>query len=525
MYFIHKINKFLRSIRSNNYYELLPYCEFVLIRKSSKITVKGFLPCHHSNIGYELIIEGDKIKDIISIQNIKGKASVLPKLRSYLHPNYELLANEALQSTSLLVCSVIYTYWVLKEIDIEAQFKMLCVDIERSALRGFPHACHLYNVERALQCIDNALIIMKKKLPYIKREAFKARMKWQSTTRYNTATKEKPKPAGFFGGIEQVKLIEYNDVYCTEASIRVAETLADVFTPNTTVLVQGSLQDITGNIVVLNVEDAYRVRYQTGTACRIFMMKSHGFNDDECHSLGITGIDRLPQSLGHVNVAFAHLWGIEEWTQLISFKALSYTIIGRMDQYPSGRGQFFRDMLESGRFPSKLTLHFGTDNVIPIQSSDIVATIGEINKIYSTVQVFNTNNECLGIDCGRRYIGNPLRIRTLRGQWEAPRIKPPYLPLVEEYKAHRKLLMKNASEICVRKFQGVPVEAGVLICSENTTAFDIGLAISHCEQALYLVNGCNYFSMQKDPPSRCTANPFKIAVERPEINIIKENCN
>tara|TARA_B110000208_G_scaffold156379_1_gene189695 strand:- start:155 stop:1705 length:1551 start_codon:yes stop_codon:yes gene_type:complete len=508
MYFIHKIKKFLGSTR-NKYNELLPYCEFVLSRKSSKITVIGFLPCHHSNIGYELAIENNKIKYIISIKTIKGKASVLPDLRSYLYPNYELIANEALHWVGLLVCSVIYTSWDLKEMDIRTQFKMLCVDIERSAIRGFPHACHLYNVERAIECIENALIIMME-LPYNKMDAFRARMKWQATTQYDTATKKKPKRGGMFSDIDHVKLIEHNDVFCTKASVRVVQKLAAVFTPTTTVLVQGSLQDITGNIVVLNVEDAYRVRCQTGTACNIYMMIPHEFKPDKCRNLGITNIEQLPHKLDHLNVAFAHLWGVEEWTQLISFEALSYTIIGRLDQYPGGRGQFFRDMLESNRFPVSNSKHHGTDNIVTLSSDDIVTTVAEICRKHDTVQCFNTDNVSLGIDCGRRQLKNPYRIRSLRDRNDAPNIRLPKMPLYEETYNYQKQLCLNASEINIRRFQGVPVHVGVLICSENTTAFDIGLAKSHCRQALYLINGCNYFSMVTKPRSRCTVNPFTV---------------
>jgi hypothetical protein len=512
MYFIHKINQFLFRNKNEHGGKLLPDCEFVLTRKSKKITVSGFLPCHHSNIGYELAIENNKIKYIIAIKTIKGKASILPDLRSFKHPNYELIANEALNWVGLLVCSVIYTSWNLKKIDIDTQFKMLCVDVERSAIRGFPHACHLYNVERAIECIENALIIMME-LPYNKMEAFRARMKWQLTTRNNTATKTKPKPAGVqdYFGKEPVELIEYNGVYCTEASVRVVEKLAAIFNPKTTALVQGSLQALTGNIVVLNVEDAYRVKCQTGTACNIYMMIPHEFNKDKCRNLGLVDIKQLPHDLDHVNVAFAHLWGVEEWTQLATFEALSYSIIGRLDQYPRGRGQFFRDMLESNRFPSKITRHFGTDNVICVQSSDIVDYVAEICSKYDTVQVFNTDNVSLGIDCGRRQLFNPKRIRSLRDRTEAPDIRLPRMPLHEEtytYQKHTCLNKHNASEINVRKFQGVPVHVGVLICSENTTAFDIGLAKSHCSQALHVINGCNYFSMVTKPPVRCTANPF-----------------
>jgi hypothetical protein len=505
MYFVHKVNKIFRNKRVGKY-ETLPFCEFVLSQKSAKITVSGFLPCHHSNIGYELNINDNMvIKSIISIKTIERKKSALPAFRSYLCPNYELLANEALTQVELLVCSVIYPWFVLKEMDIQTQFEMLCVDIERSAIRGFPYAQNLYDVDRALECIHQALLIMKKP-PYEKTDAFRARMKWQAATQHDTATRKKPKFAGFLE-VEQVELIKYNGVFCTEASVQVVEKLAAVFTPDNTVLVQGSLQDITGDIVVLNVEDAYRVRFQTGTACNIYMMIPHNFNPDKCRNLGITAINKLPASLNHINVAFAHHWGVEEWTQLISFETLTYTIIGRLDQVPRGRGQFYRDMLESNRFPVQNSKHFGTDNVICMQSDDIVATVAEISSKYDTVQCFNTDNATLGIDCGRRTINNPWRIRSLRPRTEAPHIQLPFIPLFEEMKVHKKLIKENKSEIKVGHFHGVPIHAGVLICSEKTTAFDIGVAKSHCLLALYLINGCNYFSMVK-PRSRCTVNPY-----------------
>jgi hypothetical protein len=88
-------------------------------------------------------------------------------------------------------------------------------------------------------------------------------------------------------------------------------------------------------------------------------------------------------------------------------------------------------------------------------------------------------------------------------------VKLPYIPLIEERHALQNDFTKNASEIKVSKFAGVTVHAGVLICSANTTAFDIAIAKSHCHHALYLINGSHYFSMHDiKPRSRCTANPF-----------------
>ena len=508
MYFIHKIKDFVQR-NKNEYGELLPSCVFVLTKKSAKITVTGFLPCHHSNIGYELeLSKNNTIVHIISIKIIDGKTPTLPALRSYKHPNYELIANEAIGSVGLLVCSVIYSLWNLKKMDIQTQFEMLCVDIERSAIREFPYACHLYQVDRAIECIENALIIMKKP-PYNKIKGFKGRMKWQKETQYNTATKEKPTMGGFFLEKERVKLIEYKGVFCTESSVRVVEHLARVFTTNTTKLVQGSLQDITGDIVVLNVEDAYRVRCQIGKNGNIFMMKRHNFTKSKCRNLGITAIKQLQKKQKHINVAFAHLWGVEEWTQLATFEAESYTIIGRLDQYPRGRGQFFRDMLESNQFPSRNTRHFGTENVICIQSNDILATVGEICSKYDTVQCFNTDKVSLGIDCGRRLLYNPGRIRSLRSPSEALYLRLPQMPLHEEHYNDIKQLRQNASEQYIKHYRGAPINAGIFICSENTNAFDIVVARSHCRQALYLINGRKMFSMNPKPPSRTTVNPFK----------------
>lgn len=511
MYFIHKIKKFTgRNITIDG--DLLPSCEFVLTRKSSKIAVTGFLPLHHSHIGYELIInEKNQIIDIISIKTIEGKKPTLSPLRSYKYPNYEAIATQALTCVELLVCSVIYPIWDLRKMNIKKQYEMLCVDIERSAIRGFPYARNLYNYDRALTCIQQAYIIMNK-TPFEKIDAFKARMKWQKQTQYDTATVNKPKP--YYGTVcrskDHVKLIEYNGVFCTESSVNVVKKLASVFTPNSTKLIQGSLPlHFTGNIVVLNIEDAYRVRYHTGTASNIYMMTPHLFKPSDCRNLGITNVKQLPKNLDHINVAFAHLWGVEEWTELISFEASSYTVFGRLDQYPRGRGQFFRDMLESNQFSVQFSKHFGTDNIISLQSNDIAASVAEIYSKYDTVQCFNTNNISLGIDCGRRILKKPRRIRSLRDRSEAMDVKLPYIPLIEERHALQNDFTKNASEIKVSRFAGVPVHAGVLICSANTTAFDIAIAKSHCHHALYLINGSHYFSMHDiKPRSRCTANPF-----------------
>tara|TARA_B110000208_G_scaffold134466_1_gene162669 strand:+ start:355 stop:1965 length:1611 start_codon:yes stop_codon:yes gene_type:complete len=530
MYFVYKINKFIHWVKTKEN-KILPCCEFVLSQSAVKKTVIGFLPCHHSNIGYELNInetpKANYIKNIISIKTIKKK-SILPTYGNTKYPKqYEVNANYALKWLGLLVCSVIYPYTELCKMNINAMFDSLVQDIERSALRHYPHSQNHYRYDRAAECIKEALIIMMEK-PYNDFEGFQARMQWQKKTRYSTATKKKPvirNLSGLLTNSELVQLQQYRkNVYSVQAEIDIAENLATEFSTKSTTLVHGSHQHLSGNTVVLNVEDAYRIRCETGTSCQIYMMSAHKYTKAKCRNLGITGIKVLPPSLDHVNVAFAHLWGVEELTKLTTFNAMSYTLIGRLDQYPHGRGQFFRDMLESRQFSVTPVKHFGTDNIVYIPESQVSTietrnnTIHDIAKRYKTVQCFYTGNDQnwidqlqKRIDTGRRQLKNPRRIRSLRDKSEVVTSNKRVL-LEEECYINGDALGINASVVDVWKFKGVAVNCGILICNSSTTSFDVGVAKSYCRQSLYLINGQNYFNMKKPKP-RLTINPFQIVDE------------
>lgn len=533
MYFIHKINEFKRD----NGKHLLPTCEFVLTRGISRYTVIGFLPCHHSNVGYELELRKNKIFKIISMKHIKKK-SVLPKLRSDQFPNYTEKALQALEYQGLWVVSVIYPLYELKKMDIDWQFNALVDDIERCCRRGFPHAQCLYDVESGVELINQALISMGQ-TPYNDIVGFKKRMLWQLKTRYDTAKespnipqKENPsgeKVVGFkqvfqkFKPIEKYDgIIKYKDVYSTQDQIDSAEEIAAALTPRTKKLIRGSLEEVSGNIVVLNLEDAYRVRCQTGNRCQIFMLEMPDYTFYSKHHLqfflrrrGIGDIKLLPTNIEHVHVAWSHLWGVEDFLKLITFESMSYTLIGRLDQYQgSGRGQIYRDMLECGLFETQIVKHVGTDNVICLESDDLVATINDIVSKHETVQCFTTDNSYNygDIDTGRVGLTNPFRIRSKRDRNDThKKMRYPDLPLFEEYSVNERVQkdnMRNASVVSIKRFRGVHVHAAVFICSERTTAFDVAVAKTYCREALYLINGGNYMLLKNEAPQRITVNPF-----------------
>ena len=528
MFFIHRIIEF----KYDNGKNLLPTCVFLLSSGAKKFQVIGFLPCHHSNVGYELELQDNKIITIISIKLIKKK-SELPKLRDIRFPNYTGKALKALENRNLWVLSVIYTIYELKKIDIDSQFNALNDDIERCCQRGFPHARFLYKVDKAVELINRALVVMGKP-QYDDFVGFKKRMSWQFQTRYSTAIKSpnipKKKPVGFEKCWKNFKppvtyegVMKYKEVYSTATEIECAEQIATVFTPQITTLIRGSLGDISGDIVVLNLEDAYRIRCQTDNRCQIYMMEMPDFTGCTEGSVqfflkrrGLGNIKLLPEKNEHVYIAWSHLWGVEDFLKLITFGSLSYTLIGRLDQYQgTGRGQIYRDMLESGLFQTKVVQHVGTDNVVTLESDDLAATIKNIVSKHVTVQCFTSSdydNSDGKIDTGRVGLVNPFRIRSKRDRKTTHNnMRYPMLPLIEEYwinEKKQKKSMKNASVVNVRKFKGVYVHAAIFLCSEKTTAFDVAVAKTYCRESLYLINGGNYMLLKNEAPSRITVNPF-----------------
>ena len=501
MWFVHRILKFVKY-----YPHVLPIVQCILKSGKKTITVTGWLPCHHSNVGYTLTLRTNNgSSDIQSIDDIccTNKKSQLPKNRK-ARSSYTVMAQKAYSEVALWTVAVMYPIWSILKMDIDAVFQSLTQDIEYVCRRNSPHAQHVYNAPEARKKIEAGLKQMGE-LPYNDWTGFEDRMAWQLQTRSHTAAYDKPS--------QHVRNLEfYQNLWTTTEEINAAQTIAEALTPTTTNIIQGSLSDeqVPKNacILVRNVEDAYRVHCHLNWGdVRILMLKLPYTQNARCE-LGIVNVEKLTDNIPHIFVAWAHLWGIEDWLALIATKPLKYTCVGRLDQYSAGRGQIFRDMCESSKFDTVMSTHVMARNVEMVQTNNIAQFVAQVTAKHKTVQCF-AETAYNNIDTNRRQLKNPYRIRTLRNRDEAPDIKPPRIPLIEEEHS-KEMLTLNKSVIPVYSFHGVFVHAAVYIASEETTAFQIRAAQTHAREVLYVVNWQQHspFALDRKCPKKNTIHSF-----------------
>lgn len=500
MWFVHRIVKILKK-----HPHILPVVECILKSGKEQKTVTGWLPCHHSNVGYQLTLipTTDGAYNIASIENMTctRKKSKRPKFRKQ-PATYCAMADAALDNVQLWTIAVMYPYWSIVHMDINTVFQQLVNNIEHVCRRGQPHAIHMYNTVLATQSIEAGLRQMGE-LPYNDWVGFEARMAWQLQTRYNTAAIQEPSKH-----IDHLQF--YNNVWTTTQEIETIRTITTAMTPNNTNIILGSLSPtvipVRSCIVVRNAEDAYRVHcHLDWRHADIFMLDIGRYSYHELANLGIVTVQTLPARAKHVFVAWSHLWGLDQWLQLIAKTPMSYTCVGRNDQYTVGRGQLFRDLCESKQFETTLTTHCATRNVVMVQTDSIADYVAQVVQQHKSVQCFADAPIGQELDTKRRQLSNPTRIRTLRDRHEAPTIKPPRLPLMEEPYTTEDCAKLNKSVVDIRSFNGVHVHAAVYICSKDTTPFQIHVAQTHAREALYVVN-CQtcLFSLRKISPTKIT---------------------
>ena len=411
----------------------------------------------------------------------------------YTQKKYMEQAYSAYNWLALWVCCLIYTPWELQHMDINYIFSILTNHIEhiiqkdsdafRSRFLSFPKETKII-IQKALHQMGE--------LPYDDWEGFEERVKWYKNM--NTASKEKLS--------KHIKNVErYQDLWTTKNHIQYSRELALHFRPNNVTLIEGSpcpsIVSKDAIVVVRNLEDAYRWKCQVDWG-RICVLKTM-YNMERLIELGVSDITELEPNKPIV-VAWAHLWSIPKWLELSQKTPEHITCIGRLDQWPIGQGQVFRDMIRSNKFDHIQSFHSATDNVIEVATvPNKVEFVNKIQQKYKVVQCF-ADYPIENIDCGRRKFTNPFRIRTIKKNnmlYEEQRIHLPD-------KAGENVSVQN-----IRYYQGLKVSAGIFFCSEKTTPFQIHVARTHCKDALYIVE-CKtcLFSMKKQTPLKITINPF-----------------
>ncbi len=527
MWFVHRILELVYPHK-----RVLPSVRCILKQGKEKITVMGWLPCHHSNVGYTLVFSKNKANrlhfNIDAITDIKccRKKSTIPKVRTTQRfREYHDLAEQSYTNVALWTLSVVYPIWDMLTMDITVVFQRLVDNIENLCRRGVPYALHVYDVDKAKVVINTALKQMGK-LPYNDRwEEFEARMAWQLKTRIHTASCDKPSEH-----VLDVK--RYGNMWTTTEEITAAQKIGNALTPQNTALIVGSIGPSTtfkgSCVVVRNFEDAYRLQCHVNVhkecenidnvdiqTVQVYMVdppQRPQNNISYLKQLGVSCVQKLPHNIENIQVAWAHLWSIEDWLALIATSPQNYTCIGRLDQYSLARGQVFRDMYNTPSFHKTVVPHRMTENIKEIETSDVGAVIAQIVQEHSSVQCFTDGYSPIdpNIDTGRRELNRPRRIRTLRKPEEAPTIAKPRQPLQEEHWQDKSCLETNRSVVSVKMFNGVDVHAAVFLCSESTTPFDIHVARTHAREALYILNPNQAFmSLNKECHSKLSVNPFQ----------------
>lgn len=482
------------------YAELLPEAAFTLTNGTRKIKVSGWLPCHANNIQYEVKLRNEKrISAIVSVRK-KGKKGYVSKPKRVDRKLYDALQAFSYRTPALWAAAIVYPLSKLCELCIRDLCLTLASRPRVVCTMGSQFALNKYMFDEDMAVVaTNQILVTLGRTPIEDVATFKAQIQWQQRIRTDTGS-FKPPP----DGVENVQ--KYQSLWCSNEDIQAARTIADAFTPSTCTIVIGSPCESRvprdAIVVVRNLEDAYRWKCHVSTG-KLHMMRVPQVNTVQ---LGLGDITIL-ESGRDVYVAWAHLWGVNDWCELIRFQPVSYTCIGRLDQYPAGRGQIFKNMCDHELFSRMQTRHYGTSHVVQIEDvTDIEAFVKDVVKKHGVVQCFaDVPKDWQYIDTGRRTLGFPRRIRTIRPGVST--IEPPRIALYEEH--HTKQAGFNASVKRVSTYDGLPVDAAIYLCKPETKAFDIHVARTHCRGTLYIVN-CStcLFSMQRRPPRRVTINPF-----------------
>lgn len=509
MWYIHNVTRLYFPDKT-----LLPIADFVLTDGTIQKKFNGWLPFHHTHVGYELILKGNRIVQVSNMKTDskrKQKTSIITKTarrigkgkfapKQYTKERYLDQANKAYESMALWVCAVVYTHWELRQIDIEQVFLELTQNVEHLV-----QAKSIAFRPRFLFDKDHAKILIQKilhqmgEVPYNDWQGFEARWAWQK--QLDTAAREKPS--------EHIPHLEkYQDLWTTTENIEQARALASALRPDNVTLIVGSpcpsiITDKNAIIVVRNLEDAYRWKCEVdwGILCLLHVP----FTAERRAELGVADVQELAFGQ-NIYIPWAHLWSQSQWLAVVAKHCQHITAIGRLDQWPMGQGQIFRDMLESKKFDTSKCYHAATDCVEMVETKNIQEFVKCVQQKHKVVQCFGVSND---IDCDRVFLTKPYRTRTKR-PIEDTDFSGTCQPLYEELRVHAPDTIKgNASVQPIRYYKGLKVPAGVYLCSEQTTPFDIHVARTYCKDILYIVNCTTcLFAMQKIAPARVTINPF-----------------
>ena len=499
-----------KSVWFNEHTALLPRVAVNVSDGQTSLLLTGWLPFHHRSVTYVLRITTPRqgkarilevvsvtrkdLKDSSSIPSTFTKMKRVARLSEFAYKEYIARTKAAYASGPLWRLCTLYSYWRLKDMDlvaadaaIAARLLTLC---DRESL--WCHRDVMYHTGRARRLLQKGAAVYN--MPFDV-QAFDTLMDWQRATMTDTAVRVRPEhsPEG---------LQCYQGKWTSSAEIARAKTIGQAFAHANALLGSPCPSNIPEDAIVWVrcLEDAYRWKCWVDWG-RLCLLELPG--PELRARYGLTDVQPIKRGTEPVYIAWAHLWGVEEWCAVAPFvEKRTVTCIGRLDQWPRGRGQVFRDLTTVRH---TRTYHRGCENVMQAQTDDVRAYVACLCQKHPLVQCFaDAPEDWSSIDTGRLWVSGPRRIRTVCTR-QAHNIASVY----EEAKPQRPYTGTNASVIKARAFHGLPIPVSVYLCGPETKAFDVHVARTHTRD-LFIVLNCTtcLFVFEHRTPKKVTIHPF-----------------
>lgn len=487
---------------------LLPRVTAILSNGEREVKVTGWFPIHHRNVVYTLLLNATQNDAcfIKSIERVERKplkdSSSIPKtdklfkrcMKTAMFHTYTKLTEQAYSSGPLWRLCTLYSYWDLLKMNIVEADAAISNNLLALCDRESP-ICHrdvLYNSVKAKELVEKAALLYD-----TPPSSVDGLIWWQKQTRSDTAMFARPDNA-----IHDVQY--YQGKWTSRSEIERAGVIKRAFGQASVLVGSPCPSNIPENAVVWvrSIEDAYRWK------CWVDWGRLYVLNESDGQYLGRVGLQRVQKictCTEPVYIAWAHLWAVEEWVTIAPYVSGKVTCIGRLDQYPRGRGQVFRDLV-STRDEIVQTFHRGCENVIQTTTENVCGFIATICKEHSIVQCFADDpNKWKDIDTGRLWLSQPRRIRTTCERNSSQQVIKVFeeAPSIKTYKG------RNASVIRAGSFEGLPIPVSVYICGPETKSFDVHVARTHTRD-LFIILNCTtcLFSFEHQTPRRVTINCF-----------------
>ena len=180
----------------------------------------------------------------------------------------------------------------------------------------------------------------------------------------------------------------------------------------------------------------------------------------------------------------AHRLSIYTWVKLKNFMSRPpVALIGRLDQYPCGRGQIYRDIGNVNGYKIRFKPMCSSIHIMSLM--DFIKKNIKVEQIFYKKEDIKNRAVLLGVleKCEKRvWLKNPKRLRTIKN------ITDKYMFLVDEDKPMTLAHVDVEDGMFIQPWQSVNDIKTALVLCENMSDFDIHYIQTCVKNDLYIVN-------------------------------------